>query len=167
MLLFFGAAFFWRAFQTWRATGVNPYRLTNPSGIHGLAGRVYSLVSIGTVLVISLYSFSEAVYSYLAPITWMQVNGVQWTGAAVLVLSLVWILVAQAQMGDSWRIGIDEENRTTLVTHGVFGISRNPIFLGVRLELLCLFLALPNAATLALWLLGDVMLQVQVFLEEE
>jgi protein-S-isoprenylcysteine O-methyltransferase Ste14 len=39
--------------------------------------------------------------------------------------------------------------------------------LGVRLNLLGLFLVLPNAATLAIWLLGDVMIQVQVLLEED
>jgi protein-S-isoprenylcysteine O-methyltransferase Ste14 len=31
-------------------------------------------------------------------------------------------------MDNSWRIGIDEENKTGLVTKGIFSISRNPIF---------------------------------------
>lgn len=70
-------------------------------------------------------------------------------------------------MGRSWRIGIDEENKTELVTAGMFRVSRNPIFLGMRLNLLGLFLILPNAVTLAIWLLGDVAIQLQVFLEEE
>ena len=48
-------------------------------------------------------------------------------------LSLVIMLVAQAQMGLSWRIGIDEKNRTGLVTQGLFALSRNPIFLSLRI----------------------------------
>jgi protein-S-isoprenylcysteine O-methyltransferase Ste14 len=36
------------------------------------------------------------------------------------------------QMGDSWRIGIDQEQKTSLVRHGVFKLSRNPIFLGTN-----------------------------------
>jgi len=31
-------------------------------------------------------------------------------------------------MGLSWRIGIDEKNRSGLVTQGLFALSRNPIF---------------------------------------
>jgi protein-S-isoprenylcysteine O-methyltransferase Ste14 len=32
-------------------------------------------------------------------------------------------------MGNSWRIGIDEEKDSALVESGVFRRSRNPIFL--------------------------------------
>lgn len=67
----------------------------------------------------------------------------------VLLLTLLaWMVVAQAQMGESWLIGIDEEWRTPLVRQRVFGFSRNPIFLGMMLTLLWLFLVVPNAVTL-------------------
>mgnify|MGYP001490612632 CR=1 FL=1 len=49
---------------------------------------------------------------------------------------------------------------------GVFRLSRNPIFLGMRLTLLGLFLVIPNAVTLAVLVLGNVLVQVQVRLEE-
>ena len=65
------------------------------------------------------------------------------------VVSLLWMLIAQAQMGASWRVGIDSANRTELVSKGLFTISRNPIFLATRLALLGFFLVAPNAATLA------------------
>jgi protein-S-isoprenylcysteine O-methyltransferase Ste14 len=76
-------------------------------------------------------------------------------------------VVAQAQMGESWRIGIDEERRTPLVRKGVFGLCRNPIFLGMMLTLLGLFLVTPNAVTLLVLTLGVVLIQIQVRLEEE
>ena len=31
-------------------------------------------------------------------------------------------------MGASWRIGVDPEETTELVTGGVFGLCRNPIY---------------------------------------
>lgn len=37
-------------------------------------------------------------------------------------------VVAQNTMGVSWRIGVDQAERTQLVTHGVFARVRNPIF---------------------------------------
>jgi len=167
MILFYGIAFFWRSFQTWRKTGINPYRLQNPDGIHGLAGRIYRLISFASASVVIIYAFWDAIYAYLTPISWLEIPWLVGLGLFLLFASLVWILIAQFHMGSSWRIGIDDENATDLVTTGIFGISRNPIFLGVRLNMLGLFLVLPNAATLAIWLLGDVMLQVQVLLEED
>ena len=37
-------------------------------------------------------------------------------------------VLAQQTMGRTWRIGVDPEERTDLITHGVFGYVRNPIF---------------------------------------
>jgi protein-S-isoprenylcysteine O-methyltransferase Ste14 len=69
-------------------------------------------------------------------------------------------------MGYSWRIGIDEEHRTALVAKGVFSVSRNPIFLGMIVTLVGLFLAIPNAATLLTLVIGFLLIQIQARLEE-
>lgn len=69
-------------------------------------------------------------------------------------------------MGRSWRIGVDKDVKTDLVQDGLFAISRNPIFLGMRIMLIGFFLVLPNALTFAIWLLGDALMQIQVRLEE-
>jgi ABC-type nickel/cobalt efflux system permease component RcnA len=37
-------------------------------------------------------------------------------------------------MGASWRIGVDEGERTTPVTTGPFGLVRNPIFAAMKHE---------------------------------
>ena len=76
-------------------------------------------------------------------------------------------MLAQVQMGESWRIGLDEEHEAALVQSGVFGLSRNPIFLGMMLTLLGLFLVIPNALTLVAFAMGVVLIQIQVRLEEE
>jgi protein-S-isoprenylcysteine O-methyltransferase Ste14 len=70
-------------------------------------------------------------------------------------------------MGKAWRIGIDRKNITELVTDGIFRRSRNPIFLGMRINALGLFLAIPNILTLAMLVLGDVLLQIHVRYEEQ
>ena len=45
------------------------------------------------------------------------------------------VVVSQTQMGASWGIGIDDRS-TELVTRGLFGLVRNPIFSGLLLALL-------------------------------
>ena len=70
-------------------------------------------------------------------------------------------------MGNSWRIGIDSEHRTTLVEAGVFKLSRNPIFVGMTLTLFGLFLVIPNVGTLITLLVGFILIGIQVRLEED
>ena len=101
------------------------------------------------------------------PLPWLDHAVVRIAGAGLLLASLVLIVVAQAQMGRSWRIGIDTGRRTALVQTGVFSRTRNPIFLSMRINLFGLLLVWPNAATLAAFLLGEVLMQVQVRLEED
>lgn len=97
----------------------------------------------------------------------LEIAAAKWVGWFALIAALLWILVAQAQMGASWRIGIDTANRTALVSTGLFSVSRNPIFLATRLALLGFFLVAPNAATLAILTAGEIVIQVQVRLEEQ
>ena len=118
------------------------------------------------VAVVGVYAASERAYELTAPLFWLERPFWQGVGAALLAASLVWTAVAQAQMGASWRIGIDRAAATELVARGLFARSRNPIFLGMRVSLLGFFLLLPNAVTLLTLVLGEVLVQLQVRLEE-
>jgi protein-S-isoprenylcysteine O-methyltransferase Ste14 len=59
------------------------------------------------------------------------------------------------------------DTKTELVISGLFTISRNPIFFGMILSLCGLFLATPNTLTALFLILGYVLIQVQIRLEEE
>jgi protein-S-isoprenylcysteine O-methyltransferase Ste14 len=167
LAVYFFAAFFWRSFVVWKRTGVNPLVFKGSDNAHDYIGRVFKLLFAAVVAAVAVYSISEQLYQYLTPITWLESRWLRAAGVVILLASLAWTVVAQAQMGESWRIGIDEEHRTPLVRKGVFGVSRNPIFLGMMLTLMGLFLVLPNAVTLLVLGLGVVLIQIQVKLEEE
>ena len=167
LILFYGLTFFWRTFRVWKVTGIKAYSLTKREGIEGMMSLIFPLMTAAIFAVVLIYTFANDWYSFLAPIRWLEGPLFAIAGWIMLAVSFIWILVAQHQMGKSWRIGIDEKHTTGLVTGGIFKLSRNPVFLGMRINLLGLFLILPNAVTLALWLLGDVLLQIQVYMEEE
>lgn len=167
LVVYFTAAFFWRSYRVWKDTGVNPYVLGKSDNAHDFIGKVFRLTSVLSVVVVILFATSSAWYQYLTPIAWLQHSALRWCGLGLLALSLIWIIIAQAQMGSSWRIGIDANRQTALVQHGLFRLSRNPIFLGMRLNLLGFFWVLPNAVTLLILFLGEVLIQIQVRLEEE
>lgn len=65
-------------------------------------------------------------------------------GAAAMIAGMSIAAVAQSGMGDDWRIGVDPDEQTGLVTTGMFDIVRNPIFSGVMLAALGAFVAAPR-----------------------
>lgn len=167
LVAYFGVAFVWRSVVVWKQTGVNPYVLGKTDNAHDFIGVVFRLTFALIVAVIIVFAFFSPLYQYAAPLVWIEHETVKTIGLVLLVASLIWTAVAQIQMGKSWRIGIDRKNQTELVQSGLFRVSRNPIFFGMRVALLGFFLTLPNAITLLALVLGDVLMQIQVRLEEE
>lgn len=161
------AAFFWRSYAVWKRTGVNPVVFKGSDSAHDFIGRVFKVLFAVIVAVVALYAFFPSAYQYVMPIHWLEHTAVRFTGTILLLVSLLWTVMAQAQMGDSWRIGIDSEHRTTLVQRGVFRLSRNPIFVGMIVTLSGLFLTIPNVGTLVTLLVGTILIGIQVRLEEE
>lgn len=49
-------------------------------------------------------------------------------GTVAMIGGLIVGVIAQQQMGASWRIGVDPREQTTLITSGLFAVIRNPIF---------------------------------------
>jgi len=167
LLAYFSAAFFWRSYAVWKRSGVNPVVFKGSDSAHDLIGRVFKALLATIVAVVFIYAFVPNAYQYLMPISWFERTWIKLTAIVLLLVSLLWTILAQAQMGNSWRIGIDTDHRTELVQNGVFKISRNPIFVGIMVTLLGLFLIIPNVVTLITLLLGVILIGIQVRLEEE
>lgn len=165
-LLWLATAFAWRSWRTWRATGINPLVLPAGDSAEAWVGRAFKLLLLALPLLCAAATAWPTLLPRLGPLPGLQHPWVQATGAVLLAGSWLLVLRAQVDLGAAWRIGIDRTNATPLVRHGVYRYSRNPIFLGMRLALAGLFACWPNAATLALLLCGEVLMQVQVRLEE-
>lgn len=54
-------------------------------------------------------------------------------GIIILAFGVVAFTVSVLQMKDNWRAGVQREEKTELVTTGIYSISRNPAFLGFDL----------------------------------
>jgi protein-S-isoprenylcysteine O-methyltransferase Ste14 len=79
---------------------------------------------------------------------------------------LALMVAAQAQMGASWRIGIDDR-ATALVTRGLYAWVRNPIFSGMLLALAGIVALAASPATAIAWVAIAQLIAVQVRLEEQ
>lgn len=165
-LLIFALAFVLPTVRVWRQTGRSPYVLPASDDAYGFVTRCLKLL-MGALLV---YTVAQAIWP--ASILSLGLIGQdeaalpRTAGWTALAVALLWTVCAQYQMGQSWRIGIDTEHRTPLVTSGLFAWSRNPIFLAMRVCLGALVLLQPNAVTAVLFVAGDLVMQFQVRLEE-
>ena len=54
-------------------------------------------------------------------------------GVVMTIFGVLVFIVSVAQMKDNWRAGVQREDKTNLVTEGIYSISRNPAFLGFDL----------------------------------
>ena len=131
-------------YRTYKQTGINPVTFGKKDNAHDYIGFVMKLLITLLFLAVLLFSFYNNLYQYTAPIAFLQNQYLLIIGLILIHISLLWIAIAQYQMSTNWRIGIDENTKTELVTKGIFSISRNPIFLGMILSVFGLFLILPN-----------------------
>ena len=53
-----------------------------------------------------------------------------WIGVALCIFGILFSSYAQFAMGEQWRIGVDPDEKTKLVTEGIYGKIRNPIYTG-------------------------------------
>lgn len=167
IIINFGLTFVLPSYSVWKRTGIFPVTFSNNDTAHDYIGKVFKILLALLVITSAIYAFHTEWVKYLLPIWYVENQLLQIIGIIILFVALVWIAIAQHQMSNSWRIGIDEKNKTRLVTEGVFSISRNPIFLGMLSTLLGLFLVIPNALTFMVFVTGFIVVQIQVRLEEE
>jgi protein-S-isoprenylcysteine O-methyltransferase Ste14 len=145
MILFMLLAFGLRAWVHYQRTGT--------TGFVGFTGRVGSLEWFGGAL------FAAAlVAGFTAPL--LQLAGVlqpnpafeypaaQALGIVLYAIGVTATLWAQFAMGESWRVGVDTRERTTLVANGPFRWVRNPIFTAMTIATVGIALLVPNVASL-------------------
>ena len=167
LIMYMLVAFVIPTYRTYKQTGINPITFGKNDNAHDYIGFIMKVLIVLLFVAVLTYSMSEKMYYYLVPISYLQTQILTITGLALIHIALVWISIAQFQMSNSWRIGIDEKNKTKLVTEGIFSISRNPIFLGMIISVLGLFFIVPNALTFFLTITTYIIIQIQIRLEED
>ncbi len=90
----------------------------------------------------------------------------QATGTVLLFGGIVLLVIAQLNLGASWRIGIEEGSRPGLVMSGFYRFCRNPIFFAILIMLTGYTLLLPTRLSLALLVGAFIGIRQQVLTEE-
>ncbi|MBB3603184.1 protein-S-isoprenylcysteine O-methyltransferase Ste14 [Mycolicibacterium sp. BK556] len=156
--------FGWRSWEQRRRTGSTGFKGISgrPGSVEWLAGVGFVVALIGAVVAPVLQLTGVVAPLSVLVATWIQVTGI--VVAALGIATMVW---AQIDMGESWRIGVDEGETTTLVRSGLFGRVRNPIFTAMLLFGAGITLVTPNILALIAFALLLASIEVQVRLVEE
>lgn len=147
-------------------------RRTGSSGFHGLGGRPGSaewIAGIGFTLALLLGATAPVLVllDVAEPIAALDTTSAHVAGLILALTGIGATFYAQVAMGASWRIGVDPDERTALVTSGPFGLVRNPIFAAMLPTALGLTLLVPSWVAIAGLLGLLIALELQVRVVEE
>ena len=90
----------------------------------------------------------------------------RFTGFCVGMVGDLIFLISVLCMKDNWRAGIPANEKTELVTDGIYAYSRNPAFLGFDLQYIGVLLMYCNLLTGLFTVFAIVMLHLQILQEE-
>ena len=141
-------------------------------GINTFKGRIGSLAWCATMsatvgILLAPISPIAALYNWPMSEILFNIPVIHWLGAGIAVFGIVGALASQLTMGESWRIGVDETERTRLVTDGMFRYVRNPIFSFIGVSMLGFFLTVPNGWAFIAIVITAIGIQLQVRFVEE
>lgn len=130
-------------------------------GKEGFVKAIEISLKIVTFIVPIVELISIYMNTYIE-ITWIRVLGciLGILGVGVFVISIL-------TMRDSWRAGVPNDEKTELVTTGIYAYSRNPAFLGFDLIYLSILFIFFNWGLLVITVLTVVMFHLQIVKVEE
>jgi protein-S-isoprenylcysteine O-methyltransferase Ste14 len=162
LLVFAGVLLVWPVVRLRRSSGVQAvtlHRETTPG--NRFMGLVFLAIVAGVGALVARFALlgPDAVGVWGAP------RSVVVAGLLLCTLAVVVIAIAQRQMGESFRIGIDDA-KTALVSRGLFRRVRNPIYSGLLGMLLGVTLVIPCAASVLLGAAAAIAIAIHTRLEE-
>ena len=162
LIVFAGVLLVWPVVRLRRSTGVWAVTLHRNTTA---GNRAMGLVFLGLVSGLAFLVARFALQGPAALGVWAAPRGFVLAGLLLCAAGVFVIAVAQRQMGESFRIGIDDA-RTKLVRRGLFRVVRNPIYSGLLAMLVGVTLVIPCTASVLLGSAAAAAIAIHTRLEE-
>jgi protein-S-isoprenylcysteine O-methyltransferase Ste14 len=120
-----------------------------------------SVTYIGAVIQFVSALFANIICSFTAPLP-LRVIGI-----VLVAIGTIFFLLSVTIMRSNWRAGFDIKQNTTLVTKGIYKISRNPAFVGFNLLYVGCSLAVSNVFIILITLVAIVAFHIQILGKEK
>lgn len=123
-----------------------------------------------STIIFALFIITSLAISSIAPtlgqIELASSNTAMIIGLTLAVLSTLISAAALISLKDSWRVGVIENQRTKLITTGIYKFSRNPYFLSYSLMFFSYTILLQNIILLSLSIICLFLINMLVVKEE-
>ncbi len=118
--------------------------------------RISSTIIAVVILASAMLNYS-LLYNYI----------LRWVGLIIFGIGTMFFIIAMITMKDSWRAGIPDDDRTSMVTIGIYKISRNPAFLGFDLTYIGASIAFGSIILYILTVFTMTLMHLQILEEEK
>lgn len=159
-LLIFYTAYFLKLFRQ-KSRGIK----TNQLGIGNKAAKtviIEKLLRISSALITVVILASAVLNTSIFSSQIIRVIGLILFGCGTFIF-----ITAMVTMKDSWRAGIPDKDKTSMVTTGIYKLSRNPAFLGFDLTYIGASMAFGNIVLFILAATTITMMHLQILEEEK
>ena len=160
IIVIYLAAFFIRNLKTY---------FSIKTSIRGSSAKLTLSLVLSTIIYLITFTniFMPDFQYLLGKITMLDISLMKYLGYSLLPSSLIIGLLALYEMRNSWRVGIKYDQKTDLITTGIYAISRNPYFLSYDMLFLGIFLIYPSLTLLILSLTLAVVFHFMIKEEED
>ena len=160
-----------KAIYVRRRVKVNPIKVnffSKEAKKHLFEIIMFLSVMLWTVFIL-LYSIKNAFGSFNNLYEYKIINFflLKIIGVFLIFLGFIIFILALLNLGNSWRLGIDEKNPGRLVTSGIYSISRHPIYLFFDLYFFGTFFVNGNIIFLIYSIILAAILHIQILREEK
>ena len=140
---------------------------------HGIVAMKFGTID-KTDFLIPPFAFLYFYIVFAGPFNWpafageelVRSSAFQWIGVLLCASGLCLMVASLASFGSSFRVGIDTEHPSSLITWGIFAYTRNPIYVAFGAVLLGEFLIQPRWLLLLYLAAGIALFHRQVLREE-
>ena len=151
-----------------KATGIDPEVFGKSSDpLQQYMAKFSKFMTAYIVLLIVLHGAGIQYYSLFTRFPLLDKFQIDLFGFIIGLTGLVLCAIAQRTMGNAWRVGIDEEMTTYLITTGIFKYVRNPTYSGLMLLMTGVWLIWPTWTMAVFVILFYFFLEIQVRCEEK
>ncbi|OHD13654.1 MAG: phospholipid methyltransferase [Spirochaetes bacterium GWD1_27_9] len=151
-----------------KKTGIDPNVIVkSESNLQKYVGLQFKILSFFFLIAMIFNSIHFELFGLFTRWNLIDNNIFKVIGFIVGMFGLSICLYAQIKMGNSWRVGIDEKNKTKLITTGLYSIIRNPTYLGLFLLNVGFWIIIPTVTIFTLNIIFIYTLEIQVRCEED
>jgi len=169
-ILFLGYLILWeiKRKELMKSTGIDANVIVKAEKpIQKYFGNLENVMTIAVIIIIVAHTLLNPDTLILKRVSAINSTIYKMIGFAIGILGLTICRIAQTTIGNSWRVGIDENAKPGLAKNGIYRTIRNPTYSG--LFTLCVGVLIINPTVLFLyWVLTFfIIMEFQVRCEEE